>query len=61
MDYSHIAAFALAKSLTEGRSAMPDAPVVAPSAGSRRLLALRGRIASMLHRAAWAIEPRVRD
>jgi hypothetical protein len=47
----------------EARSALPDAPVVMPRDGGvrGRVDRLRGRVASFLHRAAWAIEPAPRD
>lgn len=44
----------------QARSAMPDAPVVAQHCSGplgARLDQFRGRAASLLHRAAWAIEP----
>jgi hypothetical protein len=47
----------------EARSALPDAPVVAPRRAGRTrrgLGRLKGRLASILHRAAWAIEPEPR-
>jgi hypothetical protein len=60
MDYS-LMAFALINTIDHKvRSALPHAPVVAErcAGGTRgRLSDLRGRLASVLHRAAWAIEP----
>jgi hypothetical protein len=47
----------------EGRSALPDAPVVAPRStgrNRRRLGRLQGGLANILHQAAWAIEPEPR-
>jgi len=58
---SSLMAYALITSINHvGRSALPHAPVVAERlvGGSRmRLSYLRGRLASILHQAAWAIEP----
>lgn len=60
MDYSRIT-YTLFNDLNrEGRSALPDAPVVLAARAEtthKRLYALRGRLASGLHRTAWAIEP----
>src|SRR5688500_1228081 len=62
-----MAAYAISTMNHEARSALPDAPVVAPpppgrpsrcAAFTRRRLApLKGWLAGALHRAAWAIEP----
>ncbi|WP_254752334.1 hypothetical protein [Pseudarthrobacter humi] len=44
----------------DSRSALPDAPVVAPRQAGRtrrRLAGFQRRLASFLHEAAWAIEP----
>lgn len=43
----------------ESQSALPNAPVVDDRAKDRgrRLMQARGRLASGLHRLAWAIEP----
>jgi hypothetical protein len=44
----------------EGRSALPDAPIVAaprPGRRARRLAALQGWLASVLYRAAETVEP----
>jgi hypothetical protein len=45
----------------EALSALPNAPVIAPRPAGRtrrRLVRLQALLASLLHRAAWAIEPR---
>ena len=62
-----MAAYAISTMNHEARSALPDAPVVAPpppgrlcrrAAFTRRRLApLKGWLAGALHQAAWAIEP----
>ncbi|MCU1518763.1 MAG: hypothetical protein JWQ75_3484 [Pseudarthrobacter sp.] len=60
MDYSRLSYTFLNDVNLESRSALPHAPVVPVlSAGRTRktLYVLRGRLASGLHRAAWAIEP----
>jgi hypothetical protein len=61
MDFSLMMACAVINTMThEGRSALPNAPVVAPRSSGRarrRLARLQGRLASALHQAAWAIEP----
>jgi hypothetical protein len=68
MDFSFVmAAYANRTVNHEARSALPDAPVVAPpppsqqsrsaAYGGRRLAALKGWLARRLHQAAWAIEP----
>jgi hypothetical protein len=68
MDSSFVmAAFANRTMNHEARSALPDAPVVAPppppskptrsaAYGRGRLAALKRWLASALHKAAWAIE-----
>jgi hypothetical protein len=59
MDHSHIMAFGLARLVGDGTSALPGAPVIAePAQQKPRMLRLRGRFASLLHRMAWAVEPR---
>jgi hypothetical protein len=68
MDFSlAMAAYAISTINYEARSALPDAPVVAPppSRGPSRSAAFTRRrvapllewLAGALHRAAWAIEP----
>ena len=60
MDYSRLTYTLINDLNREGRSALPDAPVVhAVRAGTtnKGLYALRGWLASGLHRMAWAIEP----
>ena len=61
MDYSLMMACVLINATNqEARSALPDAPVVAERRAGharRRLARLRGWLASLLHQAAWAIEP----
>lgn len=60
MDYSGLTYTFINDVNREGRSALPAAPVVrAARAGTanRRLYAVRGWLASGLHKAAWAIEP----
>ncbi len=68
MDYSlATAAYAITTTNHEARSALPDAPVVAPliprrpsrsaAFARRRLAPLKGWLAGALHQAAWAIEP----
>jgi hypothetical protein len=61
MDFSlAMAAYAVSTMQHGGRSALPDAPVIAPrpAGGTRRQLSrLKGRLTSILHRTAWAIEP----
>jgi len=55
-----MAAYAISAINHEARSALPDAPVVAPrhtGRTRRRLARLKGRLANILHQAAWAIEP----
>lgn len=60
MDYS-LMAYTLINAINhEGRSALPHSAVIAQrcAVGTRRRLGdLRGRLASILHQAAWAIEP----
>jgi hypothetical protein len=67
MDFSFVmAAYANRTMNHDARSALPDAPVVAPppprrpsrsaAYGRRRLSPLKGRLAGALHKAAWAIE-----
>ncbi|WP_157372150.1 hypothetical protein [Arthrobacter sp. Soil736] len=58
-----MAAYAINTINHEARSALPDAPVVAPRLTGRtrrRLARLKGRLANILHQAAWAIEPEPR-
>jgi hypothetical protein len=68
MDFSFVmAAYAIRTMNHEARSALPDAPVVAPpppgqpsrsaAFARRRLAPLKGWLAGALHQAAWAIEP----
>ena len=60
MDFSRLTYTLINDVNFESRSALPDAPVVhAVRAGTpnQRLYALRGWLASGLHRMAWAIEP----
>ena len=62
MDFSRLTYLLINDVNFESRSALPDAPVVPAPAGRtrrtrQRLAALNGRLASALHRAAWAIEP----
>jgi hypothetical protein len=68
MDFSFVmAAYAIRTMNHEARSALPDAPVVAPppprrpsrsaAFANRRLAPLKGWLAGALHQAAWAIEP----
>ena len=60
MDYSGLTYTLINDVNREGRSALPNAPVVhASRAGTTNgsLYAVRGWFASGLHRAAWAIEP----
>lgn len=60
MDYSLMTCTLINTINYEGRSALPHAPVVAERcAGGTpgRLSDLRGRLASVLHQVAWAIEP----
>jgi hypothetical protein len=60
MDFSLIAYTLLNDVNQESRSALPGAPVVLGRHTGRtriRLSALKGRLASLLHQAAWAIEP----
>jgi hypothetical protein len=68
MDFSlAMAAFAINAINHEALSALPDAPVISPPPSRRprrsaaftrrRLAALKGWLASSLHRAAWALEP----
>jgi hypothetical protein len=55
-----MAAYAISTMKHEGRSALPDAPVVVERRGGdarRRLAHLQGWLASVLHQVAWAIEP----
>lgn len=61
MDYSLMMACLVVNTLNqEGRSALPNAPVVPERQGGharRRLAPLQGLLASILHQVAWAIEP----
>lgn len=60
MEHTALIAFALIGFDTpESRSALPNAPVIDDRAiePGRRLMPARGRLASGLHRLAWAIEP----
>ncbi|WAH97494.1 hypothetical protein [Arthrobacter sp. MMS18-M83] len=61
MDFSLMMACAVIKSINhEARSALPNAPVIAPRPAGRtrrRLVRLQALLARLLHRAAWAIEP----
>jgi hypothetical protein len=61
MDHSASIAYALVMPLRhhEARSALPDAPVVDDRGDlGRRTAAVRARLATALHRLAWAVEPR---
>jgi hypothetical protein len=64
MDYSLMMASTLINTMKhEGRSALPDAPVVVERRAEhsrRRPARLRGWLASVLHQVAWAIEPDLR-
>jgi hypothetical protein len=61
MDFSLMMACAFLKTINnEALSALPNAPVIAPRPAGRtrrRLVRLQALLASLLHRAAWAIEP----
>jgi hypothetical protein len=61
MDYSlMMACTAVGLINNDSRSALPNAPVVAarPAGRTRRMLArLQGWLATVLHQAAWTIEP----
>lgn len=60
MDYSGLTYTFINDANREGRSALPDAPVVhSARAGTtnRRLYAVRSWLAIGLHKAAWAIQP----
>jgi hypothetical protein len=59
MDGSSLVALFLARSDDTATSALPRAPrkVRAKKPGLSRREAFRGRLASALHRLAWAIEP----
>jgi hypothetical protein len=61
MDYSLMMACILINTIgQESRSALPDAPVVSVRRAGhtrRRLARLRGWLATVLHQAAWALEP----
>jgi hypothetical protein len=59
MDGSSVVALFLARNDDTATSALPRAPrrVRAQKSGLSRRAALRGRMASALHRLAWAIEP----
>ena len=60
MDYSLLAYTLINKINQEGGGALPPTPVVAERCAGvtrRRLSDLRGQLASVLHQAAWAIEP----
>ncbi|KRE80848.1 hypothetical protein [Arthrobacter sp. Soil762] len=64
MDNSLMMAWAVIHLINnDSRSALPDAPVVAPRQAGRarrRLARFQRRLASFLHEAAWAIEPEPR-
>jgi hypothetical protein len=57
--YDHLITAQLAVRSTHllADSALPDAPVVAPRAGGRLQVRARARVATLLHRAASALEP----
>ena len=59
MDSSGFIALFLAGTDDSATSALPNAPRVHPVAKTElsRWSVMRGRMASMLHRLAWAIEP----
>ncbi|MDQ4489872.1 hypothetical protein RBS60_06635 [Sinomonas sp. ASV486] len=60
MEHSALIAFALIIPTLndESRSALPNAPIVDDGRGhTPRLAAARARLATALHRAAWAVEP----
>lgn len=61
MDYSLMMACLVINTLNhEARSALPNAPIVTERPARhahRRMARLQGWLASVLHRAAWAIEP----
>lgn len=64
MDYSQLAYPLLGAVNIEARSALPCAPVIEASGAKRKRRQadhLRGRLANVLHRAAWALEPGVHD
>ncbi|WP_136610609.1 hypothetical protein [Sinomonas albida] len=62
MEYSSIIGLALIVNLqnAESRSALPNAPVVDDGRAHRieRFTQTRARLATALHRAAWALEPK---
>jgi hypothetical protein len=61
MEHTALIAFALIipSNLSESRSALPGAPVVDDgSTRHARLALVRARLATVLHRVAWAIEPK---
>lgn len=60
MDYSLMMAFAVINIVnSDALSALPNAPVVPARRAERaRLHRLRGWLATALHQAAWAIEPK---
>jgi hypothetical protein len=62
MDQTALIALALIipSQLGDSRSALPGAPVVDDDGGRRpaRLASARARLATTLHRLAWAIEPK---
>lgn len=61
MDFSLLMAYAFINTVNhEAVSALPNAPVIAPRPAGRtrrRLARLQALLASLLHQAAWAIEP----
>jgi hypothetical protein len=61
MDYSQLAYALHSATNIEARSALPCAPVVEARGAKRkrRVDRLRGRLANVFHRAAWALEPNV--
>jgi hypothetical protein len=64
MDYFHLAYPFLGAVNIEARSALPCAPVIEAKGAKwkrREVDHLRGRLANLLHRAAWALEPGMHD
>ena len=61
MDFSVLMASTVIKTINhEALSALPNAPVIAPRPAGRthrRLVSAQAILASLLHQAAWAIEP----
>jgi hypothetical protein len=63
MNASELTSFAVIPFMVGGaQSALPDAPIIAaaerkPRANNRLLIRFKGRVATLLHRAAWRLEP----